>query len=387
MVKARSIAIVHDWFEEYSGAEKVTKSLLDLLPGAKLFSLVNHMDDETKKYFGDKQIKTTFIQRLPFSKRHFRFYLPLFPLAVEQLNVSNYDLVIASSHNVSKGALVTHNQILVCYCHSPIRYAWDLYHLYTQQAITSKIKRVFAKTFLHYIRMWDYMAAQRVDFFIANSEYVRYRIKKNYNRDSIVIHPPVDTHKYSISEEVEDYYVTVSRLVPYKQIDKIVQAFVENGKKLLVIGQGGELKKLQGIAKNCENIVFTGFIEEKQLIGKLQRAKAFVFAAEEDFGIAPVEAQAAGVPVIAYARGGILETVIHGKTGVLFDECTAESIVEAIGHFERNEKLFDRKFIKQHAEKFSVQRFQTEMSAFLKRTDINRMHEQNMAKLQANVQR
>ncbi len=351
------IVIVHEWFVDHSGSEKVLEQMLNVFPDADLMGVVEFLPDDLKWYIKDKHVKTTFIQKLPFAKKKYRNYLPLMPFAIEQLDVSDYDIVISNSHAVTKGVITNINQLHLCYCHSPIRYAWDLYHQYLRESGLNKgLKGFIAKKILHYIRIWDLSTVNRIDHFISNSAYIAKRIKKVYNRKATVIHPPVDTSGFEFCAEKEDYFVTASRMVPYKKIDLIVEAFNElPDKKLLVIGDGPDFEKIK--AKAGDNIEFMGFQKFDVLKEKIKKAKAFVFAADEDFGIMPVEAQACGTPVIAYRKGGALETVVDKKTGLFFDEQSVESLKEAVSEFDQISQSFDKVKIREHALKFDVKVF------------------------------
>lgn len=350
---------------DYSGSERVVEQLINIFPEADLFSVIEFMPEHLRQHIHHKRVTTTFIQKLPFARKYYRNYLALMPLAIEQLDVSAYDLVITSSHAVAKGVLTHANQIHICYCHSPIRYAWDLYHQYIGEAGLKKgFKGFFAKLILHYIRNWDYTTANRVDYFIANSAYISRRIKKIYNKKSTVIYPPVNVEGFTFAPLKEDFYLTASRLVPYKKIDLIVEAFSQlPDKKLIVIGEGPDFKKIK--SKATSNVTLLDYQPFEVLNSHLQRAKAFVFAAEEDFGIAPVEAQACGTPVIALGKGGACETVIDGKTGVLYKEQTVSSLIEAINKFEATSDAFNPIEIRLNAERFSTQTFQSAISSFV----------------------
>ena len=354
---------MHDWIPVMGGAEKVLEEIHRAFPG-DIFTLMKNEDAIAGTYFSNCEIKTSFIHRLPFSKNKYRSYLPLFPLAVEQFNLTSYDLVISSSYAVAKGALTTSNQLHICYCHSPIRYAWDLYHQYLDEANLNKgLKGFIAKLVLHYIRMWDTSTVNRVDHFIANSAYIARRLKKIYNRDATVIYPPVDVDRFECRANKEDFYLTASRMVPYKRIDLIVEAFSEMPeKRLVVIGEGPDFKKIK--AKAGKNVELLGFQPFGVLKDHMQRAKAFVFAAEEDFGITPVEAQACGTPVIAYGKGGALETVTT-ETGIFFYKQTRESLKNAVMAFEEKAGIFDSYTIRANAEKFSRQNFSNSIRTFV----------------------
>jgi glycosyltransferase involved in cell wall biosynthesis len=356
------VALIHEWLTVIGGSEYVFKEIASLYPDADIYTLV--VRDETVKKLGleNHKIQSSFIQNLPLAKTKYRNYLPLFPMAIEQFNLSSYDLIISSSHAVAKGVLTHSGQIHVCYCHSPMRYAWDLYHLYMNDI--KGIKGWLAKITLHKIRQWDIISLNRVDYFISNSDYIGNRIKKLYGRDSVTIYPNVAVENFEFSEVKEDYYVTASRFVPYKKIDLIVKAFAQMpDKKLYVIGDGPDFKKIKKIATN--NVHLLGHQPFDILKHHLSKAKAFVFAAEEDFGILPVEAQACGTPVIGYGKGGLTETVINNKTGVYFTEQTESSIIDAIKYFEDNLNLFVPAEIAKHASLFSTQHFQQKLNTFL----------------------
>jgi len=333
----KRVALVHEWLVTYAGSEKVLRELLVLFPEADLFAVIDFLSDEDRTKLSGKRTKTTFIQRLPFASRHHRLYLPIMPIAIEQLDLSAYDVIISSNHAVAKGVLTGPDQLHICYCHTPMRYAWDLQHQYLREAgLTRGIKSLFARVILHYIRLWDARTVNGVDQFIANSAYVARRIKKVYRRDAKVIHPPVDLETFTMHAVKEDFYLTASRMVPYKKIDLIVEALSSTPeRKLVVIGDGPEMLRIRSLAG--PNVSFLGYQETDVLKDYLQRARAFVFAAEEDFGIVPLEAQACGTPVIAFGRGGVLETVVgqgETPTGVFFHSQTVRSLLDAIRHFE-----------------------------------------------------
>lgn len=328
-------AIVHDWLVTNAGAEKVLRSIVDLYPDADIFSLVDFLNDEERDIIIDgKKVHTSFIQKLPYAKKHFRNYLPLFPKAIESFDVSSYDLIISSSWAVAKGIKKTPEQTHICYCHTPIRYAWDLYDEYTKDL--PAIKKILVKSALKYIRKWDIATVDRVDHFIANSKFVQERIKRTYHRNAAIIYPPVDIDTFTLNENKDDFYFTASRLVPYKKTKLIVEAFNQMPEKnLVVIGSGEELESVRNIAKN--NIKILGYQPNEVLIDTMQKAKAFVYAAVEDFGIIPIEAMACGTPVIALNEGGTKETVIDKVTGIHFQEQTAQSIINAVNRFEQYE--------------------------------------------------
>lgn len=360
------IAIVHDWLVVDAGAEKVLKEINNLWPDADIFSLIDFLNDEDRyNILNGKRSKTSFIQKLPFAKSKYRFYLPLFPLAIEQLDVSAYDIVICSSYAVAKGVLTHSNQLHICYCHSPIRYAWDLYfHYLDESKLRNGLKSWVARLTLHYIRNWDFISSHRVDYFIANSKYIAKRIKKVYKREAVVVYPPISVNDFEIGLQKEDFYVTISRLVPYKKTSLIVDAFNKMPEKILyVIGSGPLLKEIGDKAKS--NVKVMGQLPFDEMKSYLRRAKAFIFAADEDFGIAPVEAQACGTPVIAFRKGGVLESVIENETGVFFNEQTSESLINCIEAFEKNGYEFDPLVIRRNAEKFDKKVFSELFKSFV----------------------
>ncbi|MDF2529385.1 MAG: alpha-D-mannose-alpha(1-6)phosphatidyl myo-inositol monomannoside transferase [Gammaproteobacteria bacterium] len=362
------VAIVHDWLVTYAGAERCLELMLECFPDADLFSVVDFLPEEQRGFIKNKPVKTTFIQKLPFSKNRYRDYLPFMPIAIEQIDVSHYDIVISSSHAVAKGILTGVDQLHISYIHSPIRYAWDLQFQYLKQANLEKgLKSWLIRYILHKLRLWDLRTANGVDLFIANSHFIQRRIGKTYRRDATVIYPPVDTEAFTLCTKKEDFYLTASRMVPYKKIELIVEAFSKMpDKKLVVIGDGPHFKGVFSKAKHFENITLLGFQPHDVLKDYMQRAKAFVFAAEEDFGITPLEAQACGTPVIAYGKGGALETVRgldkERATGLFFENQTVESICSAVHQFEENYPLFTPEYCRQHAERFSKQRFKSEFA-------------------------
>nr|WP_241018978.1 glycosyltransferase family 4 protein [Paraburkholderia sp. Tr-20389] len=364
---AVKVAIVHDWLVVSGGAEKVLQNIIECFPNADLFSLVDFMED--RACIKGKPVNTSFIQRLPFARKRYRAYLPLMPIAIEQLDLSAYDLVISSSHAVAKGVLTGPNQMHVSYVHSPIRYAWDLQHQYLREShLTAGLKSAMARVLLHYIRGWDSRSANGVDHLLANSKFIARRIRKAYQRDATVIYPPVDLSHMPLREKKDDFYVTASRMVPYKRIDLIVKAFSQTPeRRLVVIGDGPDMKKVKAAAG--DNVTILGHQPFDVLVDHLQRARAFVFAAEEDFGISVVEAQACGTPVVAFGRGGALESVLglprERPTGVFFKEQTTESLLEAVDRFEKYSGLFDARQCRRNAERFSSERFKTALMSFI----------------------
>lgn len=358
------IAIVHEWLVDHSGSEKVLEEMLTVFPDADLFAVVEFLPENLKYFIKHKKVKTSFIQKLPFAKKHYRNYLPLMPLAIEQIDVSGYDVVISNSHAVAKGVITHTNQLHICYCHSPIRYAWDLYHEYLKESGLNKgIKGWIAKLFLHYLRQWDLSTINRIDCFIANSNYIAKRISKVYKREAKVIYPPVNINDFDLTEIKDNFYLAASRLVPYKRIDIIVEAFKQfPEKQLIVIGDGPDFNKIKKNAPN--NVKLLGYQPFKTLKEYMQQAKAFIFAANEDFGIIPVEAQACGTPVIFFSQGGAKETILPNKTGIPFFEQSPKAVVNAISTFEATNN-FKPLEIRQQSLKFSTEKFRAEFKSFI----------------------
>jgi len=350
------IAVVHDWFDKYAGSERVVEQVLNIYPQADLFALVDFLKPEDRFFLQNKPIKTSFIQKLPYARKKFRSYLPLFPTAIQQLNLRGYNLILSSSHAVAKGVRTYPGQLHICYCHSPMRYAWDLYEQYMEEAgLNSGFKSFLVRNMMNYLRKWDQSVNSRVDFFIANSNHVAKRILKNYQRTSDVIYPPVDTNEFTTSDHHGDYYFTAARMVHYKKLDLIAEAFsAMPEKRLIIAGQGEMLQKIR--LKAGKNVEIKNHLTPDAFKNHIREAKAFVYAAEEDFGIIMAEAQAAGVPVIAYRKGGASEIVVDGHTGILYDAQTTDSVAEAIRRFETC--FFDPIKIRHNAERFSISHFQ-----------------------------
>lgn len=357
------IAIVHDWLVESGGAEKVLAELINIYPEAEVFSTVDYLTAlQRDSILKGKQANTTFIQRLPGSKGY-KKYFPLMPLAIANLDLSKYEIVISSSSSVAKGVITGPNQIHICYCHSPMRYAWDLQHQYLKETgLARGVKSLLVKYMLHKMRVWDVISSFGVDHYIANSHFIARRIKKVYRRGADVIYPNVAVEDFEMIDQKSDYYFTCSRMVPYKKIDLIVEAFSGMpDKKLVVIGDGPDMEKIKG--KAATNIELMGYQPFEVLKEKMGNARAFVFAAEEDFGIVPVEAQACGTPVIALGKGGALETVSENITGVFFKDQNIESLREAVDRFES--MTFNASRIREHAEGFSTQRFRSQIESLI----------------------
>lgn len=370
------IAFVHEWLVTYAGSERVLEQMLACFPEADLYSVIDFLPEADRSHILNKSVTTTFIQRLPWARARYRHYLPLMPLAIEQLDLSAYDIVISSSHAVAKGVITGPDQIHICMCYSPIRYAWDLQHQYLAESnLESGLKGWLVRLILHKIRLWDIRTERGVDHFIAISKFIERRIWKVYRRESTVIYPPVDVESFELREDKEDFYLAASRMVPYKKMELIVEAFAAMpGRKLVMIGGGPDYAKIR--AKAVSNVTLLGFQEFKVLRDHMQRAKALVFAAEEDFGITPIEAQACGTPVIAYAKGGAVETIrginCPEPTGVFFDTQSVESIVDAVNRFEN--LVISSRACRQNAQRFSIARFRDEFDGFVARAIAGRVN-------------
>ncbi len=360
----KKIAIVHEWLTTHAGSEKVVEQMLQVYPHADLYSLVDFLPESLRYFIQHKPVTTSFIQTLPFAKQYFRNYLPLMPLAIEQFDLAGYDLIISSSHAVAKGVRTRPDQLHISYVHTPMRYAWEFQTQYLQQAgLTRGFKSAIARVSLHYLRLWDVVSAHRVDLYVANSHYVARRIEKTYRQPADVIYPPVDTERFRADSLRSDFYLVVSRFVPYKRVDLAIAAFNELGLPLVVIGDGNSRKTLMKTAK--PNICFLGQQPDSVVTDHMQRCRGFIFPPEEDFGITSVEAQAAGAPVIAYAKGGQSETVIHQRTGLLFEHQTVDSLVQSVKQLEASVDQFEASQLRVQAEKFSIVRFQSQFKRYV----------------------
>lgn len=358
-----STALIHEWLVTLAGAESVLHSIYKLYPGT-IYTLFHNAGEVRGAIWENERIKTSVLQRLPFGKKHHRVFLPLFPMAIEQFDLRQHKLIISSSYAVAKGVLNSSDQLHICYCHSPMRYVWDLTFEYLEAAgLSGGLKSFLVRMLLHYIRMWDMVSANRVNEYVANSHYIAHRIWKCYNRSARVIYPPVDVDRFSIGSSRENYFITISRLVPYKRVDIIVEAFNHLKLPLVVVGEGPAMKQLKQMAGPTIELIGHQSADEVEKL--LSNARAFIFSAEEDFGIVNVEAQAAGLPVIAFGRGGALETVIEGKTGLFFRQQTTLCLIEAIQEFLDKEENFNPQEIRKNAERFPRERFEREFKAFV----------------------
>ena len=360
------VAIVQEWLVTVGGSDKVVKAILDVFPDADIYTLVAKKEVCDELGIPWEKVHTSFIQKMPLGTKKHRAYLPLFPFAIEQFDLRGYDVVISSSHCVAKGVLTKADQLHICYCHSPIRYCWDMYNEYLEESHLDKgFKSWLVRLMLHPIRQFDAIAGSRVDYYISNSDYVGQRIRKTYRRKATTIHPNIDISNFELCNDKKEYYLASSRLVAYKKIDTIIEAFNQMpDKKLVVIGGGPNLEAYRKLAK--DNVTVMGYQPFDVLKDKMQHARAFVFAADEDFGMIPIEAQSCGTPVIAYGHGGSLETVNGGKTGLFFYEQTPEAIVEAVNKFESmGSQPFAPADCRQWAEGFSEERFKREIKEFV----------------------
>jgi glycosyltransferase involved in cell wall biosynthesis len=356
------VALIHYWLINSRGGEKTLKAIGEVFPQADIFT---HVADPqvTARDFPGHKIATTFIGRLPFARKMYQKYLPLMPLALENLDLRKYDLVISSESGPAKGVIVAPHAAHICYCHSPMRYVWDMYHDYRNE--TGFITRIAMAPLLHRLRMWDQLSAQRVDDYVANSKFVASRIAKYYRRDATVIYPPVAVDEFSISNVTEDFYLSVGQLVSYKRADLLVEAFNSSGRALTIIGEGALLPRLKKLAR--PNVRLLGWQSSEIIRDHYRRCRAVVLPGAEDFGIVPVEAMACGKPVIAYGYGGAMETVLDGLSGVLFPDQTVASLNQAVDRFEADSGRFDPVSIRRHSEAFSTQTFKSRIQAHIAR--------------------
>lgn len=354
-------ALVYDWLVTIGGGEKTLAAILEEFP-APIHTLVKNDRVLAQTPFATTPVHSSFLQKIPFSTSCYRYFLPLFPLAIEQFDLSEYEIILSTSHAVAKGVLSHPRQLHLCYCLTPMRYAWDLTHRYLES--TSSLQKMLARLTLHYLRNWDIASLNRVDHFAAISHYVAKRIKKIYGREAEVIYPPVDVEDIPFQEKKEDFYLAVSRMVPYKKLDLIAESFSSMPeKRLVIIGDGPEMAKVK--RKAGKNVEILGHLPDSMVRSYMKKARGFIFAAEEDFGIVVLEAQAAGTPVIAYGRGATLETIKKNETGLFFDEQTVPSLQKAIQRFESIE--FKPQRAREHAMKFNKRRFQQEFKSFVLR--------------------
>lgn len=365
-VNDMKIAIVHEWLTTYAGSEKVLEAMLEEFPEADVFTLINFLPKEHGAIILPRVVRTSFMQKIPFIRKTYRRLLALMPYAVEQYDLSDYDVVVSNSHAVAKGVITGPDQLHICYCYTPMRYAWDLQNQYLKESgLFTGLSGIIARIMLHRIRIWDMRTAPGVDHFIGCSGYIARRIRKIYRREAAVIYPNVAVDDFGLNEGPrEDFYFTSSRMVPYKKIHLIVEAFAKMPeRRLVVIGDGPQFKRIKALA--APNVTLMGYQPFSVLQSHLQRAKAFIFAAEEDFGIAPLEAQACGTPVLAFGKGGALETVVDGVTGLHFHEQSAEAIRAVVEKFEAYPQVFEPAQLRAHADRFSTREFRRQFRTFV----------------------
>ncbi|MEJ2747276.1 MAG: glycosyltransferase [Anaerolineae bacterium] len=353
------IALVHDWLNQIGGAEDVLETLVELYPAAPIYTSL-YWREKMPEHWREWDIRTSFIDRLPFAQKRQQIYFPLYPFAFERFDFRDYDLIISNKSGFDHGIITGPETMHICYCLTPTRYVWR-YQQYAEQEQLGWLTRRVLPPFLTFLRQWDRLAADRVDHFIAISQEVRRRIAKIYRRDSTIIYPPVDTRRFQPSNRVEDYYLMVGRLVPYRRLDLLIEAFNKMGKPLYIAGNGRDRPRLEAMANS--NIKFLGYVPDEDLPDLMARCRAFIFPGEEDFGIAPLQANAAGRPVIAYAGGGALDTVLPGETGCLFAEQSVPAIIEAVEQFEPG--AMDASCMRHHAEQFDTAVFKQKLTAFI----------------------
>ena len=363
-MKSLKVALVHDWLTGMRGGEKVLEVFCELFPDAPIYTLLHNVGTLSPA-IERHRIVTSFVQHLPKVAKGYRNYLPLFPTAIEAFNFAGYDLILSSSHCVAKGVIPHAGTTHICYIHTPMRYVYEMYDQYFGPDRMGRLKRILIPFFANYLRTWDMATTNRVDHFIANAENVRRRVQRHYRRDAAVIWPPVDTQHFTLSTKTEEFYLIISALAPYKRVDLAIEAVARLDRPLIIVGTGPERARLEQAAQG-KNVKFIGWQSNDQLRDWYGRCRALLFPGEEDFGIVPLEAQACGKPVIAYGRGGALETVVDGKTGVFFPEQTVESLVTALKRFEDIERDFEPAKIREHALKFDRAQFKQRMTDFIR---------------------
>ncbi len=352
------IAFVHDYLVQYGGAERVLQAFTEIWPQAPIYTLI-HDAEAVHHQFDDKEVRTSFLQKIPFAKKHHRIFPPLMMLAIEQFSLDYYDVILSDSSSFAKNIITKPNTLHISYCHTPMRYGWDDCQYYTQEYSFPKIVKMISPALMNYIRMWDWQATNGVDKFIANSKFVQGRIKKYYNRKSVVINPPVDVNKFYISPENElgNYFLLVGRMMKYKKMDLVIRAFNKMKLPLKVVGRGVEFKNLQKIAG--PTVEFLGRVSDEELRKIYSQARAFIFPQEEDFGIVAIEALASGRPVIAYRAGDVEEHIENGRSGIFFDRQTEDDLIQAVKRFQKTN--FDSHYIRQQSLKFDKERFKTKI--------------------------
>jgi len=353
------VALVHDYLNQMGGAERVLLAFHDLFPQAPIYTSIYEPSRVDRRFRGI-DIRTSRLQRLPFIKRHHQPFLPLYPFAFESFDLRAYDLVISDSSAFAKGIVTSPDALHICYCHTPMRWAWN-YAEYVERESLGRLARMALPPFITFLRMWDYATAGRVDYFLANSPNVAARINKYYRREAVVLPPPVETARFQLAPAHEDYFLIVSRLIPYKRIDLAIQAFNQLGLPLRIIGGGRDEARLRALAG--PTIRFMGKLSDEDVRSQMARCRAFIFPGDEDFGLTPVEAQASGRPVIAYGSGGALASVVAGATGLFFDEQTPDALAATVRRFRDED--FDPLAIRRHAEEFDLDHFTNRFAQFL----------------------
>lgn len=356
------IALIHDHLAQDGGAEGVLKIFAEMFPDAPIYTLLYDQKNIDKNYKG-KKIEASIIQRLPWGVKKYQWYMPFMPMAVEFFDLRNFDVVLSDTSSFAKGVITAPDTLHLCYCHTPTRYLWSDTHQYINELRYNKYFKKVISLALNYVRIWDRLAADRVDTFMANSKTAQFRIKKYYKRDSHIIYPPVELERYKISKTQEDYFLAGCRLVPYKRIDNIIRAFRETDKKLKIFGDGTDMDRLKQIAGGRDNIEFLGRVSKEKQAELYSKCQAYINPQKEDFGITVVEAMASGRPVIALRKGGAIETVVEGKTGMFIEDDSPEAILEAVNKF--NSSDYNPQEIRTHAEQFSVSRFKKEIHEFI----------------------
>ncbi len=355
------IAYTHDWLYKFAGAEIVLSTMEEIYK-APIYTLFYANECIDNLGVDTSYIHSSFLNNIPNIHKIYKNFLPLYPFAFGKFDLSEYDIVISSSHSAAKGFRKSKNQLHICYCHTPMRYIWDMYDSYMEKMPLYKRAPFYATAKL--LRKWDVENSKNVDFFMANSHFVAKRIEKIYGRKSKVIYPPVDINRFKLERKKDDYYLFVGRIInAYKKTDLVVESFNRLGKKLIVVGDGDDLQKIKSIAKN--NIEFTGWMKSENVKEIMSKAKALILPSIDDFGIVSIEAQACGTPVIAYGEGGATETVINGETGIFFNEQSADAIVKAVNIFEKMKYEFNVELIRRNAERFSKSRFKNEFKMFV----------------------
>lgn len=363
--RTMKVAIVHDFLLKLGGAERVLQALCEMFPTAPIYTLL-YDEEKVGKVFPAERVRVSFLDKYPdFLRRHYRFLLPKMPRAIEELDLEDFDLVISSSNAFAHGVVTSLKTKHLCYCHSPMRYAWDYSHEYRRENDLYGLKGMLYAFLMKYLRQWDRISADRPDFYVANSLNVQKRLKKYYQMNSEVVYPPVDTDKFKVKEGHSGYFLIVSTLTPYKRIDLAVELFNKIGRRLVIIGDGPQREYLQRIA--AENIDFLGFKDDKTVVEYLQNCRALIFPGEEDFGIVPVEAMACGKPVLAYGKGGVTESVVSGKTGEFFFEPNVESMEDGLARLMHNERFYKPHTIRKQALAFSRENFERKLRSAIRK--------------------